>query len=98
MAGGIKVTPEQLHLLSGNVQRGSSEIATSLSSLSGQISPLAGGDWAGAASAQFSTLWERWQRSAKDLNSALHGISQLLASAGASYADAERNIASSFRA
>jgi WXG100 family type VII secretion target len=98
MAAGIKVTPEQLHLLSGNVHRGSGEIAGSLSALSGQISPLVGGDWAGAASMQFSTLWERWQRSAKDLNSALQGISQLLGSAGTSYADAERHIASSFRA
>ncbi|MDP9239738.1 MAG: WXG100 family type VII secretion target [Actinomycetota bacterium] len=97
MPGGIKVTPEQLHLLSGNVHRGSAEIAGSLASLSGQISPLVGGDWAGSASVQFSTLWERWQRSAKELNSALQGISQLLGSAGTSYAEAERHIASSFR-
>ena len=98
MAGGIKVTPEQLQLLSGNVHRGSSEISGSLSALSGQISPLVGGDWAGAASVQFATLWERWQRSAKELSSALQGIGQLLNSAGTSYADAERHIASSFRA
>ncbi len=97
MPGGIKVTPEQLHALSGNVHRGSATIAHSLSSLHGQIAPLVGSDWAGAASTQFSTLWERWQRSAKELNSALQGISQLLGSAGTSYADAERHIASSFR-
>ena len=98
MVVGIKVTPEQLHQLSGNVQRGSGEIDGTLSSLGGQIAPLVGGDWAGAASQQFVALWERWQRSAKDLNSALQGISQLLANAGTSYAEAERSIASTFRA
>ena len=97
MAGGIKVTPEQLHTLSGNVQRGSGEIDGTLSSLTGQIAPLVGGDWAGAASTQFGALWEKWQRSAKDLNSALQGISQLLGQAGTAYAEAERSIASSFR-
>lgn len=98
MTGGIKVTPEQLHQLSGNVQRGSGDIDGSLSSLSGQIAPLVGGDWAGAASQQFNSLWERWQRSAKDLNSALQGISQLLGNAGTAYAEAERSIAGSFHA
>ena len=97
MAGGIKVTPEQLHQLSGNVQRGSGEIDGTLSSLTGQIAPLVGGDWAGMASQQFTALWDRWQRAARELNSALQGISQLLGNAGTSYAEAERGIAGSFR-
>lgn len=98
MAGGIKVTPEQLQQLSGNVARGSGDIDGTLASLSGQIAPLVGGDWAGAASVQFNALWERWQRSAKDLNSALQGISQLLGNAGRAYAEAEHAIAGSFQA
>lgn len=97
MSVGIKVTPEQLHQLSGNVQRGSGEIDGTLSSLSGQIAPLVGGDWAGAASQQFTALWDRWQHAANDLNSALQGISRLLANAGTSYAEAEQAIATSFR-
>lgn len=97
MAGGIKVTPEQLQTLSGNVQRGSGDIDGTLSSLSGQISPLVAGDWGGAASQQFDALWTKWQRSAKDLNSALQGISHLLGRAGSAYAEAESSIASSFR-
>ncbi len=97
MAGGIKVTPEQLQQLSGNVQRTAGDIDGSLSSLAGQIGPLVGGDWAGAASMQFNALWERWQRSAKDLNSALQGISQLLGNAGTAYAEAERAIVGSFQ-
>lgn len=98
MAGGIKVTPEQLQTLSGNVQKGSGQIDGTLSSLGGQISPLVAGDWGGAASVQFNALWTKWQRSAKDLNAALQGISHLLGRAGTHYAEAERSIASSFQA
>lgn len=94
---GIKVTPEQLQQLSGNVARGSSDIDATLGSLRSQIAPLVGGDWAGHASAQFSALWEQWQQNARGLNDALAGISALLGQAGASYAQAEQQIASSFR-
>jgi WXG100 family type VII secretion target len=94
---GIKVSPEQLTQLSANVARGSSDIDAILGSLRSQVSPLAGGDWAGQASAQFSALFEQWQRSARDLNSALQGISTLLANAGASYAQAEQQIAATFQ-
>jgi len=94
---GIKVTPEQLSQLSGNVARGSGDIDGILSSLHSQVAPLAGGDWAGQASAQFNAMFEQWQRSARDLNSALHGISTLLANAGSSYAQAEQQIAATFQ-
>jgi early secretory antigenic target protein ESAT-6 len=94
---GIKVTPGQLQALSGNVARGSSDIDGTLASLRAQLAPLLGGDWAGQASAQFSALWEQWQQSAKGLNEALAGISQLLGHAGQSYAEAEQQIAASFR-
>ena len=94
---GIKVTPEQLHALSGYVARGSTDIDATLSSLRGQLAPLLSGDWAGHASTQFSGLWEKWQTSAKALNEALAGISQLLTQAGESYAQAEQQIAASFR-
>jgi WXG100 family type VII secretion target len=94
---GIKVTPEQLQVLSGNVARGSSDIDGTLAALRGQLAPLLGGDWAGQASGQFSALWEQWQQSAKGLNEALAGISRLLGQAGQSYAEAEQQIAASFR-
>jgi len=94
---GIKVTPEQLSQLSGNVARGSGDIDGILSSLRSQVAPLAGSDWAGQASAQFNAMFEQWQRSARDLNSALHGISALLANAGSSYAQAEQQIAATFQ-
>jgi WXG100 family type VII secretion target len=94
---GIKVTPEQLSQLSGNVARGSGDIDGILSSLRSQVGPLAGGDWAGQASAQFNAMFEQWQRSARGLNSALQGISALLANAGSSYAQAEQQIAATFQ-
>jgi WXG100 family type VII secretion target len=94
---GIRVTPEQLTALSGQLARGCGEIGGQLRVLSGTVAPLVGGDWAGQAQSRFSALWEEWQRSAAGLEAALDGISQLMAQAGAAYADAEASIASSFR-
>jgi WXG100 family type VII secretion target len=97
MSIGIKVIPEQLHSLSGSVSRASGEIDGTLAALRAQIAPLVGGDWAGQASTQFHALWEQLQDGARKLNDALSGISALLGQAGASYAQAESQIASSFR-
>jgi WXG100 family type VII secretion target len=94
---GIKVTPEQLNLLSGQVGRGSSEIEGQLRALSNTVAPLVGGDWAGQAQQRFTALWDEWQRSAQGLKHALDGISQLMGQAGTSYAQAESQIASSFQ-
>ncbi len=94
---GIKVSPEQLQALSGQVSRGSGEIEGQLRVLAGTIAPLVGGDWGGQASQRFSALWEEWQSSARSLGHALDGISQLLGQAGSAYASAEQQIAASFR-
>ena len=94
---GIKVTPEQLQALSGQVARGSGEIEGQLRALSNTIAPLVGGDWAGQAQQRFTALWDEWQRSAQGLKHALDGISQLMNQAGTAYAQAEQSIASTFR-
>ena len=94
---GIKVTPEQLQGLAGQVGRGSSEIEGQLRALGNTVSPLMGSDWSGQASQRFTSLWEEWQRSAAGLKHALDGISQLMTQAGQSYAQAEQQIAVSFR-
>ena len=94
---GIKVTPEQLNALSGQVSRGSGEIESQLRVLAGTIAPLVGGDWGGQASQRFTALWEEWQQSARGLKHALDGISQLMAQAGTAYANAESQIAATFR-
>ena len=94
---GIKVTPEQLNSLSGQVSRGSGEIESQLRALGNTVAPLVGGDWAGQAQQRFTALWDEWQRSAQGLKHALDGISQLMGQAGTSYAQAEQSIASTFR-
>ncbi len=94
---GIKVTPEQLQALSGQVARGSGEIEGQLRTLGNTVAPLVGGDWAGQAQQRFTALWDEWQRSAQGLKHALDGISQLMGQAGTAYQQAEQNIASTFR-
>lgn len=95
MAGGIKVTPEQLASVSGRVSSGAAKVDGVLGELSSSVAPL-GSDWAGVAQARFQSLWEDWQRNARGLQEALTGISALMNKAGASYAQAEQSIANSF--
>lgn len=95
MAGLIRVTPEQLQQVSGQLTSGASSIEATNSQLRSQVAPL-GSDWAGQAQARFQQLWEQWERSARQLNEALNGIAQLTNQAGAAYADNEAAVASSF--
>lgn len=95
MGIGIRVTPGQLQDLAGRVSSGSGQIEAELRSLAGALGPL-GSDWAGVAQSRFLTLWQEWQRSAEQLQSALTGISSLLGQAGRAYAEAETQIAGSF--
>jgi WXG100 family type VII secretion target len=95
--GILKVTPDQLQSMSGNVGRSSADIRSAHSSLKSQLSPLFGADWSGAAAAQFTGLYDQFDQHAKGLSDALDGIGQLLARAATSYADVEQQIAASFR-
>jgi WXG100 family type VII secretion target len=97
MAGGIRVTPEQLQGLAGQVARGSGEIEQQLGGLTQALAPL-GSDWAGQAQQQFQQLWTEWHTAATRLRGALDGISRLLGQAGQAYATAEQEIAATFRA
>ena len=65
--------------------------------LRAQLSPLFGADWSGAAAAQFTALYQDFDVHARGLCDALDGIAALLVNAGASYAEAEQQIASTFR-
>jgi WXG100 family type VII secretion target len=91
----IKVTSEDLNTLSTNVQTGSNSIQDQLSRMQGEVLGVVGGDWQGAASGQFHSLWDEWQRSAAGLKDALDGISRLLNNAGAHYQATEDAIRSS---
>lgn len=93
----LKVSPDQLTTLSGSVSRVSGQVRAEHQNLKGQLSPLFGAEWTGAAAAQFTALFDEFDRSARALSDALDGIGGLLARAGVSYREAEAAIAASFR-
>ena len=94
---GIKVTPALLEALGGSVARVSGEVRGQHRSLRGQLSPLFGAEWSGAAAAQFTALYEQFDLHARGMSDALDGVAHLLARAGATYAEVEQQIAASFR-
>jgi WXG100 family type VII secretion target len=93
----LKVTPDQLELLGATTHRVSSDVRGQHQQLKSQLSPLFGADWVGAASAQFSALYENFDQHARGLCDALDGIAALLVRAGSNYAETEQAIAASFR-
>lgn len=93
----LKVTPSQLAALGTTVSRVSTDVRGEHQSLKGQLSPLFGADWSGAAASQFATLYDQFDRHARGMSDALDGIGRLLGRAGAAYAEVEQQIASSFR-
>jgi WXG100 family type VII secretion target len=91
----LKVTPEQLQSTATQLNAGAANIESILSGLKTQVSALQG-EWEGVAQARFQELWAEWDRSAKGIQDALHGISQLTQSAGSGYEGMETRIAGSF--
>src|SRR4051812_21579757 len=93
--GELKVTSEELDQIGGNLATGAQSIDEQLGQLRGQVAPLAGGDWVGAASGRFNELWNEWDSGAKQVHESLTGLSQLLRQAASSYAQTEEEIARS---
>jgi WXG100 family type VII secretion target len=93
---GFRVTPTQLEALGAAVGRVSAEVRAEHQSLRGQLSPLFGTDWAGAAAAQFTALYEQFDLHSRGMSDALDGIGQLLSRAGLTYAEVEQQVAASF--
>lgn len=93
----LKVTPAQLETLGGTTHRVCADVRGAHQQLTAQLGPLFGADWVGAASVQFSDLYENFDRHAKGLCDALDGIGALLVRAGTAYAEVEQQIAASFR-
>ena len=94
---GLRVSPEQLHMLSGAVGRTATDVRGSHHALRSQLTPLFGADWSGAASSQFHVLYDDFDKHARGLVLALEGIGRLLSQAGTAYADVEQQIPASFR-
>lgn len=91
----IKVTPEQLQSVAGQLAAGAAQIETTLGQLAGQVAPL-GSDWAGGAQQRFETLWAEWQSSARNLHQALEGTSTMMRGAGTSFATHDSEVAATF--
>jgi WXG100 family type VII secretion target len=83
--------------MSATVTRTSAAVRSEHQSLHASLAPLFGTEWSGAAAAQFSALYEDFDRHARGMSDALDGIGRLLASAGNRYAEVESAIAASFR-
>ncbi len=96
MSGGlIRVTPEQLAAVAGQLQGGAGSIESTLAQLAGNVAPL-GSDWAGVAQGRFMQLWEQWQTSQRQLHQALTEMSVLMNRAGGAYEQNEQAVAASF--
>ena len=93
----LKVTPAQLEALGGATHRACADVRSEHHRLKGQLSPLFGADWTGAAAAQFAALYDNFDQHAKGLCDALDGIGALLVRAGVDYAQVEEQIAATFR-
>lgn len=91
----LAVTPEQLHSTATQLNAGAAQIQGILGGLAGQVGALQG-EWQGVAQARFQELWDEWDRSAKGIQDALHGISQLTTQAASNYGDTEAAVARSF--
>lgn len=94
---GFKVTPDQLNTMGTSCGRTAADVRGQHASLRGQLAPLFGNDWSGAAAAQFAELYDRFDTNARGLSEALDGIGRLLGQAGQSYASVEQQITASFR-
>jgi WXG100 family type VII secretion target len=95
MAGLIRVTPEQLSAVSGQLNSGAGSIESTLSQLASQVAPL-GSDWAGVGQARFLSLWQQWQTSSKQLHQALEGIAQLMQGASVAYESNDQQVGANF--
>ncbi len=94
-AGLIKVTPEQLAAVGGQLNGGAGSIEGTLAQLAGNVAPL-GSDWAGVAQGRFMQLFEQWQTSQRQLHQALTEISALMNRASGAYDQNEQSVAASF--
>jgi len=93
---GFRVSPEQLQALGAQCGVTAGSVRDSHASLRGQLQPVMGSEWSGAAQLRFAELYDQFESSAQRLTEALDGIGQMLAAAGRNYAAVEESIAGSF--
>lgn len=91
------VNPAQLEALAASIARAAAEIRDRHDALRRELDPLYGPDWLGVAAEQFRGLYDRYDRYACGMVSALDGIGRLLRRAGTAYAQIDAEVAAAFR-
>jgi WXG100 family type VII secretion target len=96
MSFNIRVTPEELRSASNQLQNGNSQIQGILQQLQNQVQQLGEG-WAGNAAQEYQRYFAEWQKSAHQLNEALHGLSQLTSAAAQAFETSDQDISKMFK-
>lgn len=90
-----QVDSEQLALASGNVAQTAETIRVSVAAMMAQLQAL-DGSWVGTASSSFQGLIARWHATQIQVEDSLAAVSEALAHASSSYAEAEGASAAMF--
>lgn len=85
----IKVSSEELSMLSSQCAAAASAIAEQYTTLGGQVAAVAEVEWQGVAATQFNGLFTEWKTAAANMEQALSGISTMLSTAGSNYQSTE---------
>jgi WXG100 family type VII secretion target len=75
----VEVTPQDLASVSAQLNTGSQEIHSQLTTLRDTVQALARSNWQGAELSTFGSLCQQWNTAAANLREALDGLSRLLA-------------------
>jgi WXG100 family type VII secretion target len=93
----LKVTSEQLHSVSNQLQAGKEDVEQQLASMESKVKALVDADWSGAASDSFRDLWDKWHNGAGQVRDALEGISTMLNETAKAYQETEDQLATQLR-
>jgi WXG100 family type VII secretion target len=94
----IKVTADELHSLSGQLQAIATDLEQQNTAALAKVKSVVGESWEGDASTQFGALFDQWRTGAHQVQTALHGISTGLMKAGTAYSENEASIKKAFTA
>jgi ESAT-6 family protein len=83
--GELRVTPEQLVSVAGDLRTVVEETRTGLSTLDNQLSGLLGTGWTGQAGSAFGDVWQKWHHGAAELVKGLDTMAGLLEQAAQGY-------------
>lgn len=88
MAAQFQVDTERIQAASGDIARISSEIEGQVAQMLAKLTALQDA-WKGGAATQFHGVVTQWQGTQRQVQTSLDSIGQVLAAAGAQYADTE---------